>query len=322
MKIRKAVITAAGRGVRLYPATDTVQKGMLPLVDRDGLAKPTIQIIAEEALDSGIEEICVVCAPGDEVQYRQQFKRLRKNLLEAYAEVEWAQDQAERIDNLDKRISFVQQEEALGYGHAVYCAQSFVGDEPFLLLLGDHVYLSNTAGMRCAEQVIRVAQEEECAVAAVHATREHLIGHYGTLCGKREHDRPGTYQIEKILEKPSLSLAELELLTPGLRTGFYLCFFGMHVLSPTIFEILGRTLANEDRTEKAVQLTPALDELARHEKYLALEVQGTRYDTGAKLGLLQAQIALAMAGTDREELLTTIAGQLADAHLQRDDAHA
>ncbi len=318
MLIKKAVITAAGRGVRLYPAADTVQKGMLPLVDRDGLSKPTIQIIAEEALDSGIEEVCVVCAPGDEAQYLQQLKLLRENLLVAYAEVDWAQDQAERIDNLCKRLRFVAQEEPLGYGHAVYCAKDFAGKEPFLLLLGDHLYISNIVGQRCAEQVMRLAQEEECAVAAVHPTREHLIGRYGTLSGKRVPDRPGAYQIEKILEKPSVSLAELELHTPGLRAGFYLCFFGMHVLPHTVFDLLESAVSRGEKSEGEFQLTPALNELATREKYLALEVEGSRYDTGAKFGLLQAQIALALAGRDREQVLTTIVELLAEANQLRD----
>ena len=320
MQIKKAVITAAGRGARLFPAADTVQKGMLPLVDRDGLAKPTLQIIAEEALDSGIEEVCVVCAPGDEARYVQQLKRLRENLLEAYADVAWAQDQAERIDYLCQRLRFVAQEEPRGYGHAVFCAKDFVGAEPFLLLLSDHLYRSDVAGQRCAEQVMRLAQEEGCAVAAVHPTREHLIGRYGTLSGKRVRDRPGVYQIETIREKPALSLAELELQTPGLRAGFYLCFFGMHILPHTVFDLLERAIQDGAGTDAQFQLTPALNELAACEKYLALEVAGTRYDIGAKFGLLQAQIALAMDGRDREHVLTTIVELLAEASQRRGPA--
>ena len=127
MQIRKAVITAAGRGVRLYPVADTVQKAMLPVVDRDGLAKPVIQIIAEEALDSGIEEICIVCAPGDEEQYRRQLRQLRENLLSAYEGADWAHEQARRLDDLVRRLCFAAQEEPLGYGHAVSCAKGFVG---------------------------------------------------------------------------------------------------------------------------------------------------------------------------------------------------
>lgn len=314
MRVRKAVITAAGRGVRQYPASDTVQKAMLPLVDRDGLTKPVIQIIAEEALDSGIEEICIVCAPGDEEKYLGQLRALRGNLMDAYEGVEWARNQAARLDNLCKRLSFVVQEEPKGYGHAVLCAKHFAGGEPFLLLLGDHLYISDVPGKRCAAQLMELALQEACAAAAVHSTREHLIGRYGTLSGKRVPDAPGVYQIERIIEKPSLSRAEMELHTPGLRAGHYLCFFGMHVLPPTVFGILDNHLAAGEAGNGELQLTPALQELANREKYLALEVRGTRYDTGAMFGLLEAQIALGLAGQNRDEVLTTVVELLAEAH--------
>ena len=320
MEIKKAVITAAGRGVRLYPAADTVQKGMLPIVDRDGLAKPVMQIIAEEALESGIEDICIVCAPGDEAQYREQLRLLRENLLEAYEGADWAQQQAERLDMLMRRLCFAVQEEPLGYGHAVYCAKDFVGSEPFLLLLGDHLYISEIKDQRCAQQLINLAAQEECAVAAVQATREHLVGRYGTLNGKRAPDAPGVYQIERIIEKPSLSVAELELQTPGLRMGHYLCFFGMHVLPHRIFEILERSFGGGEKTNGALQLTPALQELAKSEKYLALEVAGTRYDIGAKFGLLETQIAIGLAGKDRDEVLSSLVELLAEASCHRLDA--
>lgn len=314
MEIKKAVITAAGRGVRLYPVADTVQKGMLPIVDRDGLTKPVIQIIAEEALDSGIEEICVVCAPGDDARYLHQLGLLREDLLEAYQGVEWAQEQAQRLDNLIRRLCFAVQEEPRGYGHAVYCAHEFVGTDPFLLLLGDHLYISDLPDRRCAQQLIDVAVAQGCAVAAVHATREHLVGRYGTLSGKRVSDAAGVYQIEKILEKPSLSEAEHELQTPGLRVGHYLCFFGMHVLPHAIFDLLAQAMADRAHDGEETQLTPSLQELARREKYLALEVEGNRYDIGAKFGLVQAQIALGTVGKDHDALLTSIIELLAEAN--------
>jgi len=308
LQVRKAVITAAGRGVRLYPVADTVQKGMLPLMDRDGLTKPVIQIIAEEALDSGIEEVCIVCAPGDEPRYRSQLSQLRNNLLEAYTGTAWASAQAERIDAMLRKLTFSVQEEPHGYGHAVYCAHDFVGDDPFLLLLGDHLYLSDIDGTRCAQQLIQLAEQEQCAVAAVNPTREQYVGNYGALSGRRVSEMPGVYQIEKIIEKPSISLAESELQTPGLRAGHFLCFFGMHVLTPTIFSFLGEALA---RRPDECQLTPALQELANRERYLAAELRGARYDIGARYGLLTAQIALGMAGHDRDAMLVEMVELLA-----------
>ena len=331
MAIRKAVITAAGRGVRLYPVADTVQKGMLPLIDRDGLTKPVIQIIAEEALESGIESICIVCAPGDEERYRGQLALLRDNLMEEYQGVEWAEDQAARLDNLMRCLSFAVQEEPLGYGHAVYCAKDFVGEESFLLLLGDHLYLSHVPERRCAQQLVQLAEQEDCAVAAVNPTREHLVTRYGTLSGRRVPGLPGVYEIEKILEKPSLSKAELELQTPGLRVGHYLCLFGMHVLPHRIFPLLergktwdspvslGDSLAWDSPGFAGLQLTPALQELANREKYLAAELHGSRYDIGARFGLLQTQIALGMAGRDRDAMLASMVELLAVVSQSRQD---
>ena len=302
MQISKAVITAAGRGARQYPASDTVQKAMLPLVDRDGLTKPVLQIIAEEAMESGIEEICVVSAPGDEAVYRQHFRSYAANLRSSFKGADWAEEQARRLVELESRLTFAVQEEPDGYGHAVWCAREFVAGQPFLLLLGDHLYITKEK-RRCARQLIDLAVAEGCAVSAVQATREHLIHHYGTLTGKRLPDRPDVYVIEEIVEKPNPNLAELRLQVPGLRAGHYLCFFGMHVLTPTVFDLLGAMVGGDHRDSGPVQLTTALNDLARHEKYLALETRGARHNIGVKYGVVDAQIALALAGVDRERML-------------------
>lgn len=314
MRIRKAVITAAARGERLYPVADTIQKAMLPAIDIDGLHKPVIQIIAEEAFASGIEELCVICAPGDAERYKSAFTAFRDNLLKSFKNVDWAKKEAEKINHLMSNIHFSEQKEPLGYGHAVYCAREFVNDEPFLLMLGDYLYVSDLAPKRCAAQLIELAHREKCAVSAVDPTIEHQISRYGTLTGKQQPNSSGVYQIEKIIEKPSLSVAELELQTPGLRAGYYLCFFGMHVLTPAIFDILQKQLSEE---QDNILLTPALQELAATEKYLALEVKGNRYDLSRKHGLLRAQIALGLAGEAHDEVLSTMVELLAEANARK-----
>ncbi|GAB4016248.1 UTP--glucose-1-phosphate uridylyltransferase [Spirosoma koreense] len=314
MKVRKAVITAAARGERLYPVADTIQKAMLPVVDIDGLYKPVIQAIAEEAFLSGIEEICVVCAPGDGERYISAFTSLRDNLVRSYKNVDWAREEADKIDHLLNRVQFVEQPEPLGYGHAVYCAKDFVNKEPFLLLLGDYLYVSNLTRKRCAAQLIELATQENCSVSAVNPTLEHQIGRYGTLTGKHVPNMTGVYQIEKIIEKPSLSLAELELQTPGLRVGYYLCFFGMHVFTPTVFDILQKQVAQGSPN---TLLTPTLQELADTEPYLALEVKGNRYDLSGRNGLLRAQMALGLAGVAHDETLTSMVELLAEANTRK-----
>ena len=312
MRIKKAIITAAARGERLYPVADTVQKAMLPVVDRDGLTKPAIQIIAEEAFSAGIEEICIVCAPGDEARYRQTFETLHDNLLKAFKNVSWAQRQAERIESLLDRLHFAVQEETLGFGHAVLCAKSFATDEPFLLLLGDHLYVSDLAEKSCARQLVEVAEQEQLSVSAVNPTPEHLIHKFGTLNGQLLPAHDGIYQVDKIVEKPSLSQAELELNIPGLRMGYYLCVFGMHALQPSIFSILETQFEQCQKQGKELQLTPALHQLALDQAYLALEMKGRRFDLSGSHGYLQAQLGLGLAGREKEEVLTTVLRLLAE----------
>ena len=278
---------------------------MLPLVDRDGLTKPVLQIIAEEALESGIEELCVVSAPGDEAYYRRHFQSYAANLRSGYPGVRWAEEQLKRLADLEQRTRFAVQSEPEGYGHAVWCARKFVGHEPCLLLLGDHLYISGEK-RRCARQLLDLAATEECSVSAVQATREHLIHQYGTLSGKRRHDRPDVYAIEEVVEKPNPTLAELRLQVPGLRVGHYLCFFGMHVLTPMVFEILDDLVNHDTREGGSIQLTTALNALSGREPYLALETRGSRHNLGVKFGVVEAQIALALAGRDRERMLSVL----------------
>jgi UTP--glucose-1-phosphate uridylyltransferase len=310
VQITKAVITAAGRGARQYPASDTVQKAMLPLVDRDGLTKPTLQIIVEEAVESGIEEICVVTAPGDEAYYRRHFEAYSSTLQSSYRGVDWAEEQIERLSEMQRRIQFCVQSVPAGYGHAVWCAREFAGGDPILLLLGDHLYISRSTS-RCARQLLDLATAEKCAVSAVQPTREHLIHQYGTVAGKRLPSRQDVWQIEDIIEKPTPTLAELRLQVPGLRAGHYLCFFGMHVLTPAVFELLDELVRHDVREAGQIQLTTALAKLAGREKYLALQTSGTRHNLGVKFGVVEAQIALALAGIDREQMLSLLVGSVA-----------
>src|SRR5690348_10859789 len=174
-RVTKAVITAAGRGTRQYPASAAVQKEMFPLVDRDGLTKPIIQIIGEEAIDSGIQEICIIVAPGEERLYRDYFRRLDADTLRSFRGKDWAILESEKLGAFGERLHFAEQASPEGFGHAVFQARKFVGDEPFLLLLGDHVYISNGID-RCARQLIRVYEQYLLdAVTAVQPTLERMI---------------------------------------------------------------------------------------------------------------------------------------------------
>src|ERR1700742_1006424 len=215
-KVRKAVITAAGRGTRQYPASTAVQKEMFPLVDRDGLTKPVIQIIGEEAIDSGIEEICIITQPGEEKLYRDYFRRLDDQMVKSYRGKDWAILESEKLGSFGERLSFAEQHSPEGFGHAVYQAKDFVGSEPFLLLLGDHVYISDIKD-RCARQLIKVYEQYMLdAVTGVQPTVERLLHLFGTIRGTAIDASKGIYKAELIIEKPSIELAREKLATGGL----------------------------------------------------------------------------------------------------------
>ncbi len=281
MEIRKAIITAAGKNQRGLP--------LQTLVDRDGATKTALRIIIEEILAAGIDEICVVVCPGDQTAYTAA------------------------AGPHGSRLEFVEQASPRGYGHAVHSARNFVGPKPFLLLVGDHLYVSG-GQKRCAQQLVEIALAEKCAVSAVQATHESKLPYYGAVGGRLISGRKGLYEISHLLEKPTPTEAEQSLIVPGLRAGHYLCFFGMHVLTSSVMELLGAEAAKGG--DRPVQLTTALANLARRERYLAAELLGHRYDIGVKYGLLTAQLALALDGQDRDEVLGGLVELLARRQLK------
>jgi UTP--glucose-1-phosphate uridylyltransferase len=311
-KVRKAVITAAGRGTRQYPASTAVQKEMFPMVDRDGLTKPVIQIIGEEAIDSGIEQICIITQPGEENQYREYFRRMSDIEARDFRGKNWAILESEKLGAFGERLSFVEQDSPEGFGHAVYQAKKWVGDEPFLLLLGDHVYVSDVKD-RCARQLIKVHEQYMLdSVTGVQPTLERLLHLFGAVRGNPIDPGKGIYKAELIHEKPSVEFARENLVTPGLPAGNYLCHFGMHVFSPRIFDSLEHLIKNDLREKGEIQLTAAQEHLRQHtEKYWAVVTQGQRYDTGIPYGLMETQLALALNGVHRTEICEAIARILA-----------
>ena len=273
MKVTKAVITAAGKNQRTLP--------LQTLVDQDGISKSALAILAEEITAAGIGEIAVIVCPGDEAAY------------------------AAAAGPLARQMRFIPQTEALGYGHAVHCAADFTGSDPFLLMVGDHLYTSRTE-KSCTAQLLETALATSCAVSAVQATHESKLPYYGCIGGTRVQGSDRLYEIETVIEKPTPTEAEQKLVVPGLRAGNYLCFFGMHALTPSVMETLGRQLANG-----SADLSSALAETARRGRYLAHEVQGRRHDLDLHYGLLSTQLALGLAGKDRDEVLALLVELLA-----------
>jgi UTP--glucose-1-phosphate uridylyltransferase len=312
MKVTKAVITAAGRGTRQYPATSVVQKEMLPLVDRDGLTKPVVQIIAEEAFEAGIEEICIVVSPGDEQQARQHFRAITQDVLPAFAGKEWALRESEKLARMERALTFAVQQTPEGFGHAVYQSRDFVGDEPFLLLLGDHIYI-NQNGYRCARQLIDAYNSTNAdAMSAVKRTPTSQLHLFGTIRGVPVEKSDRVYSVAEIEEKPSVDHAMRHLLTRGLPPGEFLCHFGMHVFSSAIFDCLDHLIRNDVRSRGEIQLTTAQQLLQnRVRDYYCCELTGERYDTGIPFGLMEAQLALALAGVYRQDIVESVARLLA-----------
>lgn len=272
MKISKAVITCAGPYQRKLP--------LQTIIDRDGNEKSVLEILVEEALNAGVDKIGCVIFPGDGNTYR------------------------DAAGDYVRHMYFIEQKEPLGYGHAILQAADFVGSEPFLHLVGDHLYVSR-GNKGCAAQLVSMAVKEECSISAVSAIRENTMPNYGVIGGKRIKGSTNLYNIETVIEKPTPTEAEQELFVPGLKSGYYLCFFGMHVLMPSLLKILKISFENLKEGGN-LNLSSALMQLSKNEKYLALEKSDWRYDVGTKYGLLKAQIALALSGKDRDQVLSEL----------------
>ncbi len=272
MKIQKAVVTAAAPNQRTLP--------LQTIIDRDGQEKAVLRIIVEEIRRAGVDQIAVVISPGDEAVYERAA--------------------------CDSSVRFIRQETPNGYAAALSCAKPFTADDPFLHLVGDHLYVSAN-GSHAALELVRVATQEGCAISAVQATRETLLPLYGAIGGHPVAGKSNLYRIERVIEKPTPTEAEQSLMTAGLRAGYYFCFFGMHVLTPAFMDILAHHMSAGTR----ITVSAALSELAGREQYLAFEEKGHRYDVGTKYGLFQAQLALALQGRDRDTVLAQMVELLA-----------
>lgn len=277
MKIRKAVIPAAGLGTRFLPATKAMPKEMLPIVD-----KPTIQYIVEEAVQSGIEEILIITGKSKRA-IEDHFDRSLE------LEIELEKKQEEELLALVKGISnladvyYVRQKEAKGLGHAIYCAKAFVEQEPFAVLLGDDVvYTEKTP---CLKQMIEVYEKHRCSVLGVQAVDEKDVHKYGIVDGKKVEDK--LYEVKDLVEKPNLEHAPSNI-----------AILGRYIITSDIFKILENTKPGK---KGEIQLTDALRELATKELMYAYEFEGLRYDVGDKLGFLQATVEFALRREDLKD---------------------
>ncbi|MBS6184037.1 MAG: UTP--glucose-1-phosphate uridylyltransferase GalU [Clostridium celatum] len=274
MKVRKAIIPAAGLGTRFLPATKAQPKEMLPIVD-----KPTIQYIIEEAVASGIEEILIITGRNKK-SIEDHFDKSVE--LEMELEKAGKQEMLELVRGISDMVDihYIRQKEPRGLGHAINCAKSFVGNEPFAVMLGDDVVESEVP---CLKQLINCFNEYKTTILGVQTVAPENVDKYGIVDGIHIEDR--VYKVKRLVEKPDIEEAPSNV-----------AILGRYIITPQIFEILENTKPGKGNE---IQLTDALETLIKNEAMYAYNFEGRRYDVGDKLGFLQGTIEFAL---NREEL--------------------
>jgi len=273
MKVRKAIIPAAGLGTRFLPATKAQPKEMLPIVD-----KPTIQFIIEEAIASGIEDILIITGRGKRA-IEDHFDRSLE--LEEELKKKGQEDllsQVRQIANLCN-IHYIRQKEPKGLGHAIYCAKAFIDNEPFAVLLGDDIV---DAEVPCLKQLINAYDEYQTSILGVQHVPMEEVPNYGIVEGKQVDER--MYKVKTLVEKPDLDKAPSNV-----------AILGRYIINPTIFRFLENAKPGKNGE---IQLTDSLCELARKEPMYAYDFIGQRYDVGNKLGFLKATVEFALKRED------------------------
>ena len=267
--VRKAIIPAAGLGTRFLPATKAQAKEMLPIVD-----KPTLQYIIEEAIESGIEEILIVTGRSKK-SIEDHFDRSVE--LELELEQKGKTEMLEMVQDISNMVNihYIRQKEPKGLGHAVHCAKSFIGNEPFAVLLGDDIVDAETP---CLKQMIDVYDEYKTSILGVQEVAKENVDKYGILDVKYIEDR--VYKVKDMVEKPSVEDAPSNI-----------AILGRYIITPEIFNILENQEAGKGGE---IQLTDALQTLATKEAIYAYNFEGRRYDVGDKLGFLEATVDFAL----------------------------
>ena len=279
--IKKAVIPAAGFGTRLFPATKVVKKELFPIIDGDGRAKPVIQVIVEEAVKGGIEEIGIVTQPDDKEIFASYFE----NPPEPKLFNKLSQEQKEYcqyLQDLGSKITFLAQDKQEGYGHAVFCAKEWVGDESFLLMLGDHIY-SSDAEKSCVGQVLQVYEQVNKNVIGLNSLPAEMIHKAGCITGfwqEKSSKLQSILEITQVYEKPTIEYAKQNLRVEGMAEDEFLCIFGLYALNKNIFDFLEEHINRDFREKGEFQLTSCLEKLRKAEGMLGLVVDGKTFDIG------------------------------------------
>jgi UTP-glucose-1-phosphate uridylyltransferase len=292
-KIRKAVITAAGYGTRLFPMTSAVRKEFLPVVDRKGRMLPLILANVEEVAAAGIEEICIIIQEQDRRFFEDFFgQNLPPGLYEKLSA--HARESLSAIKDLGKRIVFRSQDVQRGLGHAVYQVRDWVGAEPFMLVLGDHLFVPRGA-VGCARQLVDRFEQLETALVALQPTPESEIGRFGTVGGSwvDGDEKRDLLEIAMFKEKPDKEFASEFLTVDGLPEKTFLTVFGLYILTSGLFAELARASQDSEADGHEVQLTDALEQLRHRERFLGLVIEGEKIDIGLPEGYITGLLKFA-----------------------------
>ena len=291
-RIRKAVIPLAGHGVRMMPATRAVRKALFPIVDVRGQVRPVLQLIIEEALNAEIEEIGLVIAPEDEARIRAYFSRLPGPLKSAIGNRADLLAAAEFPGGLSEKLTTIIQDRSRGLGDAVLRTESWIDGDPFLVMLGDHLYLSSEK-RSCARQLLDAYEELQAPVSGLIRKSVDAIGHFGTVSGRPVSRSDGLYALNTVVEKPETGLARDRLRVEGLPKDTFLCWFGLHAMTPEIFNCLRRMERDGAAEGGELQLTGAQAMLSSRRTAFGLEINGDHFDTGSPHGYVEAVAAFA-----------------------------
>ncbi len=275
--LRKAVIPAAGFGNQLYPATKTLKKEMFPIIDRDGRAKPVIMAIVEEVLNAGIEEVGIIIQEADRELFEDFFHR---RLPVEHANKLSIEDQhyMQHIIDIGNKVTLLIQESQEGFGHAVHCAKAWVGQEPFILMLGDHLFASDT-DTSCIAQLMDLYERTGRSVVGLQETPAEKVKHFGCATGVWE-EGGSMLSITSFAEKPSVDFAREHMTTQNVKDGHFLTIFGQYILTPRIFQLLEENINRNMREHGEFQLTSCLDRLRQEEGFVGCRVKGKRFDIG------------------------------------------
>lgn len=296
--IQKAIIPIAGYGTRLFPATKAVPKALFPIIAEDGIAKPVIQLIIEEALLAGVEAVCLVAQPQQVDPIADYFSG---TVADAILEKPELAAQAERLAEIGQRLHFAIQEKPEGFGHAIYCAKDFAAGEPVMILLGDHLYISESE-TACAKQLVDVYAEVEQSVTSLDLCHESELSRNGIVHGSPDPESERLYTLAQIAEKPTAAFAQQHLRVEGVPEQQYLCNFGIDLLTPLLFDILDYNYKHGIVTHGEIQLRDAMSEMIKQEGMSGYRVAGQRYDTGNPQELLRTVNAFGLQGPYRDAL--------------------